>query len=206
MKRAFVLLTLASSLVGCATDRDATGRPESGSGVATGAAVQPVSAQDASFAREACQAGATEVEIGKLAARNTSDREVRALARKISEDHADADKELGKLFARKGVPPESELSPNFQRSLDHLASLTGGQFDQAFKQHVIEDYERAIASFEQQAQHGTDPDLRAFAQSHLPHLREHLTAAQRLQVDPNRRDKPEPTAADVLANPAVRIR
>lgn len=198
------MLPVAFALAGCATDREGSGRPEDGSGVAIGAASQPIPAQDASFAREACQAGATGVEIGKLAARNTSNREVRALAKDISNDHAKADKELGKLFARKGVPPEHELSPDFQHSLDRLASLTGGEFDQAFKETMIEDHERAIPLFQKQAEQGTDPDLRAFAQKQLPYLREHLAMAQRLQVDPYRRESAEPTAVDVLGNPATR--
>jgi len=36
--------------------------------------------------------------------------------------------------------------------------------------------------FEKQARQGTDVELKTFAQKHLPHLREHLTMAQKLEV------------------------
>jgi putative membrane protein len=205
MKKTLIAVSLACSIVGCATDRhSASGGSETGSAIATGGGSQTVAAADSSFAREACQTGVAEVELGRLAAKNTRNREVRALARTIAEDHAQAEKELGRLFARKGLPPEKEMAANFRNSLDRLAGLKGAEFDRAFKEQVIEDHENAIELFERQRQDGTDPDLKAFAEKHLPHLREHLATAQQLEISSDGRSKPDPTAADVLANPAVR--
>jgi putative membrane protein len=204
MKRILVILSTAFFLVGCTTDQGTSTGGTGSSDVAIGSGSHSVAAADSTFAREACQAGAAEVELGKLAARNTRNREVRALARKISEDHARAEKELGQLFARKGLPPEKELAPDLRMSLDRLASLTGREFDQAFKEQVIKDHEKTIELFEKQSEQGTDPDLKAFAQKHLPHLREHLAMAQRLEIASDSRSGAEPTAVDVLGNPATR--
>lgn len=194
-----VFLISCVILAGCATDR---GGLDTDAEVATGSGSQSVGTTDSDFARQACQTGAAEVEIGKLAARNTRNAEVRALAKRLSEDHARAEKELARLFARKGIPPERELAQHRQSSLDRLAGLKGREFDTAFKEQVIADHESSIELFEKQAAQGADPDLKAFAQKHLPHLREHLAQAQRLEIGPD--TGAQPTAADVLGNPATR--
>jgi len=204
MKRLLVILSATVFFVGCATERATNTGGATGSDVAIGSGSGAVAPADSSFAREACQAGAAEVELGKLAARKTRNREVRALARKISEDHARAEKELSQLFSSKDLPPEKELAADLQTSLDRLAGLTAREFDQAFKEQVIQDHQKAIELFEKQAQQGTDADLKAFAQKQLPHLREHLAAAQRLEVASDTRTGGEPTAADVLGNPVTR--
>jgi putative membrane protein len=40
------------------------------------------------------------------------------------------------------------------------------------------DHEIAMSAFQQEAEHGTDPDLKAFAQAALPTLRQHLLMAK----------------------------
>lgn len=203
MKKLLLGFSLCVLIAGCATRDRGSGSGYADSQTAVGAG-SSVGSADSSFAREACQTGTAEVQIGKLAARNTRNREVRALARKLADDHARAEKELGQLFTRKGIPPEENLAEQFQSSLDHLAQLKGHEFDVAFKQQAIKDHEAAIQVFEKQAEQGTDPELKAFAQKHLPHLREHLSAAQRLDVGVDYGAPDSSSVNTFLGNPASR--
>jgi putative membrane protein len=145
------------------------------------------------------------MEIARLAERNTRNKAVRSFARKLADDHARAEKELAQLFSRKGIPPEKEFARDLQNSVERLAGLKGGQFDQAFRQQVIEDHEKAVALFEEQARHGMDPEIKAFAQKHLPDLREHLERARGLPVSSDTEGPPpENSVNTILQNPATR--
>ena len=46
---------------------------------------------------------------------------------------------------------------------------------------MVEDHEKDVELFEQQAESGEDPDLRTFAEGALPTLREHLELAKQVQ-------------------------
>lgn len=189
---------------GCATHhRGGMGASASASGTVSGSSTVP--AADSEFARQACQTGVAEVEIGRLAMQNTRNSAVRRFARTLSRDHARAEQELAALFGRKGIPPEGELANDFQGSLQRLAGLKGGAFDAAFKEQVIADHENAIALFEKQAAEGTDADLKAFAEKRLPQLREHMETARRLPVSSDTEGPmPEPEVNTVLQNPGPR--
>jgi putative membrane protein len=58
---------------------------------------------------------------------------------------------------------------------------------------MVKDHEDDIELFQQQADSGEDPDLRAFAEETLPRLREHLELAKEVQsqVTAAGRDSPE---------------
>jgi putative membrane protein len=62
-----------------------------------------------------------------------------------------------------------------------MQQLSGAEFDQAYMDEMVKDHEKDIAAFEQQAQAGQDPELRAFAEEALPTLREHLELAKEIQ-------------------------
>ena len=205
MKTFFHTFFLAVLACGCATNDDsATGRPDSGSQNVMGSAGS-VTAADTRFATEACQTGVTEVEISKLAAQNTTNPRVRALAKELEQDHARAERQLGKLFARKGIPPEKELAPHYQSSLERLAGLRGAEFDRAFKQQIIQDHKKAIEIFERQVNQGSDPELKAFAKDRLPYLREHLAMAERLETGDDTQAEAFPgSRAPSLAHPSTR--
>jgi len=199
-----IALSLATLLAGCATDQhDGMGAAASGAQSVSGSGT--VASEDSSFARQACQASAAEIEIGRMAKLNTRNKTIRKFAQALSDDHARAEKELSALFARKQMPPEQKLAEDFQHSLQRLAELKGGAFDAAFKAEVIEDHERAIALFEKQAAQGTDPDLKAFAERRLPQLQDHLAMARLLPISSDLDGPtPQPDVNAVLQNPAFR--
>jgi putative membrane protein len=58
---------------------------------------------------------------------------------------------------------------------------TGAAFDEGYIAEQIKAHQDAIALFEQQANSGTDADLKAFAAAQLPALRDHLREAETLQ-------------------------
>jgi len=58
---------------------------------------------------------------------------------------------------------------------------TGAAFDEGFLATQVKLHQDAIALFDQQTTSGADAELKAFAQRHLPALREHLAQAQDLQ-------------------------
>jgi putative membrane protein len=203
-KSGFLALSIVGLFAGCARDQQsAMGGVGSGSQTLTGSAVPP---DDSNFAREACQTGTAEMEIGKLAAQNTRNKEVRKFARTLSEDHAKAEKELSQLFSRKGLPPEKELAGNYQSSLERLAGLKGGQFDAAFKEQVVADHEQAIDLFAKQAEQGTDAELKAFAEKRLPQLRTHLEMARTLPISSDTEGPPpQPNPNTILQHPIIRM-
>jgi putative membrane protein len=60
-------------------------------------------------------------------------------------------------------------------------SLSGAEFDKGFVEAAVNDHQKAIALFENEASRGTDAQLKAFASKQLPTLRAHLKQAQDLQ-------------------------
>ncbi len=187
---------------GCASNHR-TGASGGGSASITGSDGS-VGAGEANFARQACQADVAQAQIGKLASANTKNEAVRSLAKQLVKDHTQAEKELAQIFARKGISAEPQLAQSLQTSINRLAELKGGAFDEAFKEQVIEDHEKAIAVFQKQAEQGADPELKAFAQKHLPHLREHLEVAKQLPISTDTEGPPVNSINTVLQNPAGR--
>ena len=129
---------------------------------------------DADFAKKAAMGGKKEVTEGKMAAGKAKSADVKALANRLVTDHTAANKQLMAIMQSKHItgtaPAEKEAEP--------WKTQTGAAFDKAWVDHVIEDHQKDIAEFEQEANNGTDQQIKAFASATLPTLREHLKMAQ----------------------------
>ncbi len=81
-----------------------------------------------------------------------------------------------------GAPAAAQvaLDPRHAGMLNQLASASGRTFDALYVQMQVMSHQEAVAMFAAYAQGGTDPAMRAFAQSVLPSLQHHLAMAQRL--------------------------
>jgi putative membrane protein len=180
MHKTLLAVTVVILAAGCARDRDTSKGAENSSDTVGGVSGR-LAASDETFVREAGQSGMAEVKEGQLATKNSQNDAVRRYGQTLIADHTKANDELKQIVSRKGSGVSADLGKH-QAAYDRLAALTGPEFDKAFKDQAIKDHEQAIRLFEQQAQQGSDPDLKAFAQKYLPHLRHHLTLAQQLAV------------------------
>ena len=68
------------------------------------------------------------------------------------------------IAEQKAIQLPKELPADAQQRYEELQQLTDAKFDEAYMDEMVKDHEEDIEAFEQQAQSGQDPDLRAFAE------------------------------------------
>ena len=137
--------------------------------------------QDTEFATKAAGDGKAEVELGKLAQQQAESEEVRQFGQRMVEDHSQAGEKLMAIAQQKGIELPQALPDEAQQLYDELQQKSGQEFDQAYMDAMVEDHEKAVDLFEQQA--GVRPGRRAqgFAEATLPTLEEHLELARMTQ-------------------------
>lgn len=133
---------------------------------------------DNSFIMQAASGGMAEVALGQMAQQKSTNAAVRQFAAEMVADHTQADKELLAIAAKKNVVPPA--SPDAARTAvaTQLSALSGTAFDQQYLSSQRQDHELQIKLYTDEAQTGTDPDLRAFASKYLPALQHHLSEVQ----------------------------
>lgn len=141
-----------------------------------------LSRHDRRFIEDAAGGGMFEVQVAQLAATKASDQNVKSFAGKLVDDHQQANNELVQIANAKKVelpaaPPRGE-----RHEIEKLGKLSGTAFDKHFVEEVgVKAHQKDIKRFEKAANDVKDPDLKAWVQKTLPHLREHLAMAQQLQ-------------------------
>jgi putative membrane protein len=147
----------------------------------------PLSATDTEFIRQAHLGNMAEVALSRLALdqRRGASPEVRQYAQMMIQEHPQADARLLQLAQRKGVtiPQNQALDAEHQQISERLAQLSGRNFDRAYMRAMLTDHFRTVRLFQQQAQRGQDPDVRAFATQLLPSLQQHLQMARAMADD-----------------------
>jgi len=135
---------------------------------------------DADFVNKAAIAGMAEVELGKLALKQSSDAEVKKFAQHMIDDHTKANDELKALAKKKNMQVPDKLDSEHQATVDRLAKLKGEEFDAEYKKVQVDDHVTAVELFENQSKNGADADWRKFAGDTLPTLQDHLKMARNL--------------------------
>ena len=144
----------------------------------TGGTSSAMTPEDKEWVTKAGMAGLAEVQMGNLALQKASSAGVKAFAQRMVTDHSKGNTELQEFATAKGLALPAELDDEHKGALDHLAGLSGAEFDKAYMQHMVSDHEKAVALFTAGSTSATDNDLKAWAGKTLPALREHLQLAQ----------------------------
>ena len=137
-----------------------------------------VSKEDREFVRMAAQTGSAETEAGELAQNSARSDAVRELGRRLSQEHAQANKELESLAARLNIELPRQPDPKHRGDLQALLKATGAEFDRLYVGQMIRDHEMAVKLFESQTKRARNPELRQYAEKHLPMLQAHLKMAK----------------------------
>jgi len=133
------------------------------------------------FTQDAAEGGMFEVQVAQLAASKATDPAVKDFANKLVQDHQQANNELVQLANTKHVELPAAPSRGQRHAVEKLGKMSGAEFDSNFVKEVgLKDHEKDIKAFEKAAEKVKDPDLKAWVQKTLPHLREHYALAQKL--------------------------
>lgn len=133
---------------------------------------------DQDFLKKAAEINLTEIELGKVAERLSTDPNVKKLGSHLIKDHSEAKQKLDRLAASKGVSLPNEIPFMDRHSLSSLEKQQGDKFNKEFLSFNIKGHEKAIDLFRKEASRTQDPDIKAWAEKMLPNLKNHLAMAQ----------------------------
>jgi putative membrane protein len=184
MKRLFhsALICAAISFAACNSNGDNAdktsnnGQPGNGDSTTTGATNHNnADNADASFLSEAAYGGMKEVEGGKIAQQKGTSKDIKDLGSMMVTDHSAMNEKVKALAAKKNIQLPTAVAKD---DLDKLNDKTGADFDKAYADDMVDDHEKDIKKFEDEANNGKDPDIKALASEALPKLRHHLEMAK----------------------------
>lgn len=132
------------------------------------------------FLRWAAVDGLMETTLAGMVDDQTDDESLEKFADQIDSDHDKANRGIVTLAEKRGIDIPNSLDDRHKRILDQMGKLKGKAFEERYLQWTLSAHERAVRLFASEAEHGHDPDVRAFARKHLPALRQHLKMAREL--------------------------
>jgi len=138
---------------------------------------------DASFYKNAAEAGIAEVEAGKLAQDKGGSQKVKDFGAMMVTDHSAANDKLKSLASSKDISLPSSSSVGQMANKAKLDVLSGDTFDKSYIKSQLKAHREAVALFKKESTTGQDSDAKAFAKATLPTLRTHLKAVTALASD-----------------------
>jgi putative membrane protein len=124
-----------------------------------------------------------QVDSGRLAVAKGGTQDLRAYADLMVSSHLAVNDALVTILERKApVPPPTLLEAAYATTMSTLEDEAGRTFDRDYVRGQI-NYQYANADlYQYEIDHGSDPDLRKFAQQTLPKIQDHLELAVKLGV------------------------
>jgi putative membrane protein len=132
------------------------------------------------FLMDAAKGDNAEIMMGKLAQQKAQSASVKKFGQTLVTDHTRAKDEVATLATSMSVSMPSDVKPDAQQAYDKLAQTSGAEFDRLFVAHMIEDHQKDIAAFTNEAK-ARDGKVSTLAAKQLPTLKKHLSIAQSLQ-------------------------
>jgi putative membrane protein len=155
-----------------------------GAAVAKGEDSQPTPAQvgrsaspDGEFLTRALRVNRLELMLGRLAVERASSPEVKAMGQTMVQKHSALGQQLSDLAQRSGVAQAPELSEAQRGTFARLSSLSGSEFDEAFKTAVDAGHVDELAMYRGEVGHTNDPELALLAQRRVATLEQQVARA-----------------------------
>lgn len=173
MKHTLLALTCCALLVPAAIPQAQTQTE-----AAQTTAANPLPEPDRAFVQAATMSSSTEIDAGKIAQKNSKDKDVKSFARHMMYEHMKMTVELKATVPHDVQAPKDNSDTSL---LDSLRALRGKEFDQAYIAKVgLQGHQDAITAFKKEAAEGRNADLKQLAEQSLPVIEKHYEMAQAL--------------------------
>jgi putative membrane protein len=132
------------------------------------------------FVKEAIQGNLAEVQMGKLAQQKGASDSVKQYGSRLADEHGKANRKAADLAKALKLKPPMQPNRKQTDAYEHLAKLSGSEFDREFVEHMVEDHEKDIDKYEKESK-SSNAQVAKYATDTLPTLRKHLEIAQSLK-------------------------
>jgi putative membrane protein len=162
-----------------------------------------VSAQDATYLRQAHQTNLAEIAAGKLAQQKGNNQTVKSLGTKFVTDHIKLDQALTPVAQTLGVSLPQAPNGHQQTVASRLKAASGPQFDTLFVATQLAGHTQAMQAGQTEITNGTNPQVVKLARQSAPVIASHHqaleSAATTLGIPLSA--TPRPTASPALSVP-----
>lgn len=139
-----------------------------------------VSSDDASFVQSAQHDALGQYALASLARGKAANPTAKALADQIAANAKAANDFITTYAKTHAVPIDNQPSTRADNQYSNMSSDKGPQFDKEFANAIYIDANISLDTYQDEAAHGSDPALRAFAKKQLAALQQFSKTAQTL--------------------------
>lgn len=132
------------------------------------------------FLKKASQGNQAEIELAQLAMKKSDNSQVKQLAQKIMNDHQNNEQQLQQLASKDNLNLPTNPDDQAAQEKSKLENLSGSQFDQQYVSYLVQEHQKDINEFQNQANQAQNSSVKNYAQNTLPKLQEHLNMAQQI--------------------------
>lgn len=133
---------------------------------------------DKAFLQTVAVSDKCELTLAKAAQEKAQSQHVKDHAAKMIQDHTQTTNELKELAKQKNVDLKMDLPEHKQAVIKEITSKSGEEFEKAYMMHETPAHRMALATFRNGADFAKDPEVKAFAQKHLPTIQQHLAMVE----------------------------
>ncbi len=131
----------------------------------------PFNFHDKQFLQYATQDAMGELAIAQLAEQKGTTPDVKNIGQQMSQVTQSEIHQFRQLADQEGISLPQQMQGEAQRRLNDLQQLSGRDFDKAFAQYAVQGHQdNSLHSFRDELKDGRDPNIKQFAQNHLPRL------------------------------------
>lgn len=152
-------------------DQPATTTPNAG-------ASENTSHRAKEFIKDAAQGNAAEIALSNVAETKSQNPQVKQLAQMLMTDHQQANQQLQTIAQSHGVTIDPSLDMMNKHEVNRLEKADATDFDKEYTTLMLKDHVKAIKDFQEAAGKLDEADVKQYAQSVLPKLREHLEKSE----------------------------
>ncbi|HEX4122251.1 MAG TPA: DUF4142 domain-containing protein [Verrucomicrobiae bacterium] len=130
------------------------------------------------FIKDAAQCNSAEIAFSDVAQSKAQNSDVKQLAQQMVTDHTANNQKLEGIAQAHGMAIDQSLDWVNQHEVNRLQKVKESDFDRDYTKVMLKDHVKAIKMFQKAADDIQDPDVKEYAATTLPTLREHLHHAE----------------------------
>ncbi|GAB3536892.1 hypothetical protein GCM10027443_28380 [Pontibacter brevis] len=148
-------------------------------------AVEDRKIDQSDFMTQAASNNMLEIEAGRLAQQKGQSQAVKDFGQMMVTDHTQATEKLQSLASQQNIALPDSMSQEHMDQLQSLRDKSGAEFDQEYADLMVSSHEEAVSLFEDASNNMENAEVKNFATTTLPKLREHLEQANQLDQTVN---------------------